>query len=156
MNLILILVAACSILAPTVIILALALAKQTLRLTAIDRRIQTPPVEFLPEAVESLPIQTALDSSPKAPELNVFAAKVSFAGWELRDMIEAVSVACSPYNSDDILSKTRHAFDLINQYRLDHGLPAISEPRIDASRRPNRLPSISSLEGDSKVPCTTR
>jgi len=108
-------------------------------LDKIAQRLKEPPSEPPLNAIAMDPV---IDSSPKASELDIFAAKVSFASWELRDLIEAVSIACSHSNRDAILSKARHAFDLVNRYRLDRGLEATSEPRIDGSRRRQQGPLI--------------
>ena len=77
------------------------------------------------------PLASEIDTSPKAPELDIFSAKVSLAGYELRDIIEAVSVAGERFSKNGIISKLRHAFDAVNQHRLERGLGGTSEPDID-------------------------
>ncbi len=142
MNLTLFLGAACAVLAPTVIFLAVALilqlGSQSVRLVAMEqqlsgigRRLEEPASDALADAV--------IDSSPKASELDIFQAKVSLASWELRDLIEAVAIAGPHYTRDGILSKSRHAFDLINQYRLERGFGAEREPRVGSRPRPGSV-----------------
>lgn len=139
-ELLLLMSASLAVLAPTVILLAVAVLWQSAkspprRPPELDRKLEEirhllnsgRSAEAAPIAVDCAP---TIDSSPKASDVDIFSAKVSFSDCELRDLIEAVAIAGPNSTRTKILSKSWHAFNLIKQDRLDRGLGSIDDPRI--------------------------